>query len=331
TRRRSGAWQVALFFLLLAGTLLYGKARLSEEMIDPTREVGVGVVQGNINQDQIWDERFREKTLGIYERLSHHLLGETRGTRLLIWPESAAPFFFQQEGIDREKVVRLAQEEGTYLLFGSPSVAFSGSGPVLYNSAYFLSPRGTTLTRYDKMHLVPFGEYVPLSHVLFFVNKMVEGIGDFQSGTDYALMTLPDVSFGTVICFEVIFPELVRKFVDLGAGFMTTLTNDAWFGDSAAPYQHFSMVVFRAVENRVPFVRAANTGISGFIDPYGRILRQSPLFKESAFARMIHPGSVRTFYTRRGDLFGWGSIICVIMMLCAGAVVKTTRKEGIRR
>ena len=158
------------------------------------------------------------------------------------------------------------------------------------------------------MHLVPFGEYIPFKEVLFFVKKMVEVIGEVLPGQHYVVMPLHDTPFSTVICFEIIFPNLVRKFVDRGALFLVTITNDAWYGRSAAPYQHFAMATFRAIENRAAIARAANTGISGFIDPYGRVLEQSDIFVEDALVHAIPMRSTKTVYTRYGDVL---AIICV--------------------
>jgi apolipoprotein N-acyltransferase len=187
----------------------------------------------------------------------------------------------------------------------------------LRNSAFLLSPEGAALAEYHKFHLVPFGEYVPLKSVLFFVDKMVQAIGDFQAGSEYTVMAVPipgqqDVKVSTVICYEIIFPDLVRRFVDKGATVITTITNDAWFGRTAAPYQHFSMAVLRAVENRVPIARAANTGISGFIDAKGNILQTSGIFVEADLMQTLAPGGTKTFYTRYGDIF---SYLCIIFVL----------------
>jgi apolipoprotein N-acyltransferase len=199
-------------------------------------------------------------------------------------------------------------------LFGSPATIVEKESDQLrlLNSAFLISADGQILDRYDKIHLVPFGEYIPLKHILKFLDKLVVGIGDFFPGNAPEVLQGPGGRFGVVICFEVIFPDLVRRFVDLGADYMVTITNDAWFGRSSAPYQHFGMVVFRAVENRVYFARAANTGISGFIDPFGRIVHQSNIFTEEALTGEIQTGGPRTFYTGYGNLFGYA---CVILAL----------------
>jgi len=306
--------EIAAAFVVLALTLCYGMFRLSQPMGDGP-SLSVSVVQGNIDQAQKWDTPFREETFQTYKRLSLRTLERGNATRseLVIWPESALPFFFEDEPDYRSALLGLSREGNFHLLFGSPAYRTTPAGRIsLTNSAYLLSPENHLFSRYDKMHLVPFGEYVPLPSLLFFVNKMVEGLGDFVPGREAKLMTVGETRIGTVICFEVVFPETVRQFVKNGAVLMTTITNDAWFGKSAAPYQHFSMVVFRAIENRVPFARAANTGISGFIEATGKITKQSPLFVETSLSEELLPGNRRTFYTLYGDFF---VIACAIITL----------------
>lgn len=313
-KERRVAWRDGMVgFSVLAFALLYGLFRLGQPM-EKESSVTVAVVQGNIEQDRKWDTQFRDETMRIYRRLSLEAVQQAPAPpQLVIWPESAAPFFFQSEPVYRRTLLDLARDGNFYLLFGSPAYEPAGSGQIaLLNSSFLLSPGEEAISRYDKLHLVPFGEYVPLSSLLFFVNKMAEGIGEFVPGKKAVVMQTPFATIGTVICFEVIFPEVVRRFVKNGATVMTTITNDAWFGDSAAPYQHFSMVVFRSIENRVPFARAANTGISGFIDPYGRVKKRSPLFVETALTETLRPGGRRTFYTLYGDIF---AIACVIIAL----------------
>jgi apolipoprotein N-acyltransferase len=200
------------------------------------------------------------------------------------------------------------------LLVGSPDRT-SGASPRYYNSAFLISPAGEIVQKYDKIHLVPFGEYVPLSSLLFFVHKMATGIGDFSAGEAFTVFEIPGGRFGVLICFETIFPDQVRRYVLGGAGFLVNITNDAWFGDSAAPYQHLSMAALRAVENGVYLVRAANTGISAIVAPSGQILAQSDLFVEAALTATMAPQLGGTFYTRRGDLFAWGSILISLFLL----------------
>jgi apolipoprotein N-acyltransferase len=170
--------------------------------------------------------------------------------------------------------------------------------------------------RYDKIHLVPFGEYVPLSNLLFFIGSLGEGIGNFKPGKEIFNFSLPQGKFGVLICFEIIFPDLCRRFVKEGADFLVTITNDAWFGRTSAPYQHLSMATFRAIENRVFIARAANTGISAFIDPKGKIVEQGGIFTEEAINGTIRLSRERTFYTLYGDVFAW--ICCAFSILLLG-------------
>lgn len=310
---------LAATVLAMTGVLLYGQWRLS---VSPEpRSISVGLVQANIDQAQKWDAAYRQATIDRYSRLTVQAAG---GADLVIWPEAATPFLFEREKDYKLEVMDLARANRVPLLFGSPTLRFYPNGrPYLLNSAYLLSHDGILLGRYDKRHLVPFGEYIPLhSSLLFFLDKLVEGIGDFEAGTQATLLPLPNreaqfsshpsdgkAAFGVVICYEVIFPNLVREFAANGADFMVTITNDAWFGKSAAAYQHFGMVVLRAVENRRAFARAANTGISGFIDPQGRILRASPIFEEAAFTGTIPLDRTLTFYTNYGDVFAYACVI----------------------
>ncbi len=311
---------------VLAATLLYGYYRLSLPM-GSGKPLRVAVIQGNIDQAIKWTPAARDKTLETYERLSFpfsHLAD------LVVWPEAALPVFFQNEPLYQQKLVDLIQRGNYGLLFGSPAFKTTASGQIsLLNSAYLLSPsfKSTPLFQYDKMHLVPFGEYVPLKSALFFVDKMVTGIGEFVPGKEATVMELPSAKIGTAICYEVIFPELTRQFVQNGANVMITITNDAWFGHSSAPYQHFSMVVFRAIENRVPFARSANTGISGFIDAHGTILQRSEIFVEEARLEELSRGFQKTIYTMYGDFFAVGSVIFTSIFI---GFVAISRKSSLK-
>jgi apolipoprotein N-acyltransferase len=310
----------------MALTLLYGQAALHPgRQLDAKRSLTIGLVQANIDQAHKWDAAYRRETLDRYTTLTDQA---AKHADLVIWPEAATPFLFEQEQDYRAEVGDLAHRYRVPLLFGSPALRYYDNGrPYLLNSAYLISSRGEIVSRYDKRHLVPFGEYIPLRSLLFFLDKLVEGIGDFESGTVPTVLSLPSgraasadgtapsARFGVVICFEVIFPNLVREFVRDGAEFMVTITNDAWFGDSAAPFQHFGMVVFRAVENRTAFARAANTGISGFIDRQGRILEMTPIFVETAISGQIPVRNTPTFYSHYGDVFAYGCVIITGLLI----------------
>jgi apolipoprotein N-acyltransferase len=190
------------------------------------------------------------------------------------------------------------------MIFGSPAYRREKDSVSFFNRAYLISPSAEVLGSYDKVHLVPFGEYVPMKRFLPFVQRLVVSAGNFLPGDKIAPLKFPKAAAGVLICFESIFPELARAMTRNGATLLVNLTNDAWYGMSSAPFQHFSMAVFRAVENRRPLVRAANTGISAFILPSGKIVEQSDLFTEALLTREIPlPDSGLTIYTRYGDFF----------------------------
>jgi apolipoprotein N-acyltransferase len=309
---------------------------VSEESLHPKTTLQIGVVQPNIDQSMKWDQGFRDETLRRYDHLTESF---GYGTDLIVWPEAATPFIYEREPLYQLQLVAMAARASAPLLFGSPAIRFDPDRkPYLLNSAYLLSAEGNLLGRYDKQHLVPFGEYIPLkSSVLFFLEKFVEGIGDFQPGPGPTILSFQprlvgdsvsprSVKFGVLICYEVIFPDLVRRMAAGGAEFLVTITNDAWFGDSSAPAQHFSMVVLRSVENHRAFARAANTGISGFIDPFGRILKSSPIFTQTAFQASIPVRQPHTFYSRYGDVFAYGCMI-ISLLLCLYGLFGTKGAE----
>jgi apolipoprotein N-acyltransferase len=323
--------------MLVALSWAYSTTLIAREGIEPSKAtLQVGVVQPNVDQAVKWDQGFRDETLRRYDRLTESF---GYGADLVVWPEAATPFIYEREPVYQLQLVAMANRAGAPLLFGSPAVRFdSDRKPFLLNSAYLLSPDGQLLGRYDKQHLVPFGEYIPLkSSLLFFLEKMVEGIGDFQAGPGPTVLSFQlkpgddaaparRVRFGVVICYEVIFPDLVRRIAASGAEFLVTITNDAWFGDSSAPAQHFSMVVFRSVENHLAFARAANTGISGFIDPFGRIIAASPIFTQTALQAEIPIRQTKTFYSRHGDVFAYGCML-ICLLLCLYGILGTKGAE----
>ncbi|GAB7026284.1 apolipoprotein N-acyltransferase [Geotalea toluenoxydans] len=307
-----------IFLVLMALTIGYGFYRLNQaEQGEPLKVV---LVQGNIPQDVKWDPAFQESTVGIYERLTRKACAS--GGTLVVWPESALPFYFQTEEQYAARVRSLAAEMKSCLVVGSPAFEKKDEGIRYLNSAFLLSPSGEVLGRSDKMHLVPFGEYVPLQKLFPFVNKLVAGIGDFSPGSKVVPLNTGKGEIGVLICFEGIFPELAREYVRAGSRLLVNITNDAWFGKSSAPYQHLSMTVFRAVENRVPLVRAANTGISSVIDSKGHIRGMTTLFKETFLSGEVRFGMKRTIYNRFGDVFAWSCLL-----LSVGMIVRIFRKK----
>jgi apolipoprotein N-acyltransferase len=312
--RRKRAWLGATAVLLLAaGHLGYGFWREAQPLDPREKQLQVALVQGNIDQAIKWAPDHRQTTIDKYLQLS-----STHGAvspELIIWPEAATPFYLQEPSALSAQVRQLPRQLGSYLLTGSPAYQqMPDKSYRNYNSAFLFSPQGEQLGRSDKIHLVPFGEYVPLGSMLSFVNKLVAGVGDFSPGTVQPL-SLNGHRLGVLICYEAIFPALARDYVRHGSDLLVNLTNDAWFGRSSAPYQHLAMTRFRAIENRIWLVRAANTGISALIAPSGKVVAASPLFAAATLSGKVGLGSEATFYTRFGDLLAYACLLVSAIFL----------------
>jgi len=296
--------------------LIYGEVRIKqvERAFQDKPEIRVGIVQGNIDQGVKWSPDYFWAGIYRHKALSQSLLKEPK--ELLIWPESVVTSFFNQHWQERDEVVDVLSDFNAYLLFGSIAREVKNDKRFYYNSAYLLSPNGKELIgRYDKIHLVPFGEYIPMRRLLFWVDAIAGGnTGASSPGREIKVFETPGFKIACVICYELIFPNLVRKFVKQGAEIMSTITNDAWFGKTSAPYQHNSQMVFRAVENRVYFLRSANTGISSISDPVGRILAQTEIYEVGELSGVVRPSSISTLYTKYGD---WFPILCLGLTILA--------------
>jgi apolipoprotein N-acyltransferase len=203
------------------------------------------------------------------------------------------------------------------MLFGSDQFVRGANGAptTFYNSAFLVRPDGTTGGVYQKMHLVPFGEYVPAQKLLFFAAPLVQAVSDFSAGTEAVLLPVGDHLVSTAICYEVVYPDLVRRFVAGGSEMLTTITNDAWFGPTSAPYQHFEQASMRAIEEGRYMVRAANTGISGIVDPYGRVLAVTGIFQSAVTVGQIRFLRTMTIYARIGDVFAYACALVTALML----------------
>jgi apolipoprotein N-acyltransferase len=319
--KEAGITVIVLLVFFIYG---YLKMEAVDRQLIQNPSLKVGLVQGDIDQSVKWNESFQKETLKIYEKLSFKVAEEKPD--LIIWPETATPFFFQDAREYQPFILDIPKKTNAFLLFGTPSYKIQRGKVSHYNSAYLLSPSGERAGEYDKIHLVPFGEYVPLQDLLFFIGSLGEGIGDFKSGREIYNFSLPQGKFGVLICFEIIFPDLCRRFVKQGANFLVTITNDAWFGRTSAPYQHFSLATFRAVENRVFVARAANTGITGFIDPKGKILKRGRIFTEEAINGTIRLSDRKSFYTLYGDVFAWACIAFSLVLL-ANAFFQRSPKD----
>jgi apolipoprotein N-acyltransferase len=301
---RPAAPGVALVAVALGGSLAFGWQALAGPRAAAGREIRVGLIQPSIEQTLKWDPAEHARILDTYEALTRQAAQPKPA--LILWPETATTIFLRGDGPLLERLVRLAGSVETPLLVGSIDRQEGPDGRFL-NSAFLLTGQGIT-GKYDKIHLVPFGEYVPLGRLIGFVRSWAEFISDFGVGETYTVFRLPEASFGTVICYEVIFPELFRDFVTRGADFMVNITNDAWFGRTSGPWQHLGMLPLRAVEHRVAIARAANTGISAFVEPSGRVARALPLFERGVLDGAVKLRSGSTLYTRWGDWLVYASL-----------------------
>ena len=306
----------------------YGTWRIHtiDDLAADARRTKVSIVQGNIDQAIKWNPAFQQASTLKYIKLS--LKAQPQKPDLIVWPETATPFYFLANPGLSGLVLQGVQASGADFLIGSPSVRGGPQGAEYYNSAYLINPQGNNVYgRYDKTHLVPFGEYVPLKQWLPFIHKIAFGAGDFRPGKKGDTIPWGKYRLGIQICYEIIFPELARAMVQNNAALLVNITNDAWYGRSSAPYQHFSMAIFRAVENRRSLIRAANTGISGFIDPVGRITAATGLFEDALLTRSVPVLRITTRYTQFGDLFAIGCLVVILTV----AIYTFLRKSTIIR
>lgn len=281
--------------LLLGGTLAFGAQRLAEPA--PSTSLSIAVVQPSIEQPLKFDPGFASASMAIYTSLTRQAAAGRPD--LIVWPETALPGILGRDRQLKVALEALTRSAGTPLLVGA--LAAHDTSQLLYsNSAFLLTERGIA-GRYDKIHLVPFGEFIPLPAVIGFVRRWAEFVSELEPGRRPVVFEGPPAPFGVVICYEGIFPALVRRFVNGGARLVVNMTNDAWFGRTSGPWQHLAMYSFRAVEHRTTVVRAANTGVSAFIAPTGQIVRRLPLFQRGVALEVVALRTRRTLYTRWGD------------------------------
>lgn len=313
--RRKFQWIAAGVGVILAAWLIpvFGASTAG----DP---IAVRLVQTNISLDQPWKKPESDELLNELTSLS---VQDGSKPRIVVWPETPAPFYLTEDRDFRARMQSVARKLDAYFLVGYIDAA--GEGPS--NSAGLLNPDGVQISRYDKMHLVPFGEYVPFKQLLFFAESLTRQVGDFVPGARYTLSELDGHRISTIICYESIFPDLVRQFVKQGSELIVLITNDGWFGQSSAPYQHLRMGVVRAVENRRYMIRTANTGISAIIDPYGRIESSTAIGVRTILDGTARFRSDLTFYSKYGDVFAYANALVVVFLLIVLARWRTTSKR----
>ena len=297
-------------------------------------KVSVTVVQGNIPQGIKWNPAFLKSNIEKHVKLTEDASNQ-RKAQLIVWPESTFPVFLRHDDFFSRTIHRLSVGIRSHLLVGSSQRPKMGATTLedkdknWSNSVYLFSPDGRVVDRYDKIRLLPFGEYLPEKDLIPWPPRFASGGANYIPGNRHTIFPLGNSRFGVLICWESLFPDLARKFVKEGAQFLVNMSNEAWFGETAAPYQFLSMNVFRAIENRVCLIRSVNTGISCFIDPSGEIIGTvlkggKRIFVEGYLTKEISLSRGKTFYTIYGDLFAYANIIlaiCLFLNVLLGKIV----------
>jgi apolipoprotein N-acyltransferase len=306
---------VATAAAAIAAAGAWGSWRIARaDLIAGAPPLRVGLVQANIAQADKWDPRQARRIITTYMAMSRDVV--KRGAQYVIWPESSTPAMFEEDQPTNETVRGLAAELRVPLLFGSDQFE-RGADPRYYNSAFLVGPDGRTQAVYRKIQLVPFGEFFPLQKWLSFVSPLVERAAPFAAGTSVVMLPAGTHQASTAICYEVVYPRLAREAVLRGSELLTTITNDAWYGETSAPFQHFAMASMRSIEQGRYLARAANTGVSGIVDPYGRVTERSRVFEQVGLVGEVRFIQTRTVYATMGDVVPWTGLAVVAAALLA--------------
>ncbi len=310
TRTRTLVSTGALLIALTAwGAWRVGEGSLVREGVPLT----VGLVQPNFAQDEKDDPAQARRIFTTDVAMTRDLA--RRGAQVVLWPESSVPFTFERDEEGTALTRDLAREVRVPVLFGSEQIVGEGSDMRLYNAAFLVGPDGGTAGVYRKIHLVPFGEFFPMQEWLTLASPVVRRLLPFSPGESMVLLPIGEHRVSTAICYEVVYPSLARQAVLDGSELLTTITNDAWFGRSSAASQHFDMAAMRAIEQGRYLVRAANTGISGVVDPYGRVLQRSGLFEQVGIVEEVRLLTGRTVYAAVGDVVVYAGMAVTVLAL----------------
>ncbi|HDY87609.1 MAG TPA: apolipoprotein N-acyltransferase [bacterium] len=303
-KRTAVRW--GFFVLLFLIPLLYSW-NVMHSPVENNKEIKVSLIQGNVYPDEKWGRGNVQWNINLYRNMSIEAMSYKPD--LIIWPETAIPVYLCESPKYRYLIHSFVDSIGVPIITGMPSIDFETDRT--WNSAGFFKPGEKKVQRYDKIHLVPFGEAIPLDDYFPSLKKLDLGQANWSKGKETVVFKSPVLPpFNVVICFESIFPDLVRKFVVKGIQFIIVITNDVWFGPYSSPIQHAMISVFRAIEFHLPVVRCANTGISMIIDPYGRVVDKTGTFERTILTGTISPRTNKTFYAQFGNIF---SIFCLII------------------
>lgn len=310
--------------LLFLAPLAYSHAVIHSAP-PPGKPLTVSLIQGNVSPDEKWDANMVQWNIDLYHSMSKQAM--VYHPDLLVWPETAIPAYILQEPYYRRMVQDFVDSAGIPILTGLPAIDINTEET--WNAAGLFLPGRTNVQRYDKIHLVPFGEAFPLDNVFPQLRKIQLGQANWDEGKNIVVFTSPQLPpFHVAICFESIFPDLNRKFVLQGSQFITVITNDVWFGPKSSPIQHAMISVLRAIEFHRPVARCANTGISMIIDPYGRIQQRTDTFVRTTLTGTITPRSEMTFYARYGNLFSMGCFLFTLIVFGLSLSFRRQKSAG---
>jgi len=299
--------------------LVYGWLRLPPESEEGSFRIAL--LQGNITRDIKWREGGAQFSFDTYIGMTHK--ADSIGADLIIWPETATPFYLLHEPNRLKKVKDIVDSTNISIFSGTPQYEMTGFREYIYfNGAFLISPQTDTIPVYEKIKLVPMSERIPFSGRFKKLKEIRLGQADFSSGRRMTVFTIDTTRFAAVICFESAFPGFCAEFCRLGAQFLVVVTNDMWFGPSSMPYQHAQMSVLRAIENRVPLARCANTGISMFINRWGRVTGRTNTFEKRLVHGSIKPETSTSIYNRYGDILPKGCITGTVLIFLAVAFFK---------
>ncbi len=328
----------ALILLIVTLNISYGVSQINELNNKEYTLARAALVQPNVDPFQKWDPDFQKQAFAMLMKASEDI--SARKPEIIVWPETATPFYLRARPVELRTIQHFVDSTGINLLTGTPDFRYlpRDDDYLTYNAAFFFGVHADSFQTYYKMALVPAAESMPFKNVFPFLRKVNVGGGDFFSGKRFSIFRFPvtdktgrfrgvdyqvttpatgkidTVALSAIICYESVFPNIVRKFIEKGANMLTIITNDGWFGMTSGPYQHFRYAIFRAVENRVSIIRCANTGISGFIDPAGHVLAKAALNTRQDLEHYLPLRNQTTFYTRHGEWPGKISLIVSLLL-----------------
>ncbi len=319
-------WPVLSAVVMVLACLLYGHASM-DRWGGLRADFNAAILQGNLSADET-SAVLSEKYQDGYIRMANEI--QSDAVDLLVLPESPTPVVYEMDAQYRAMLKDLAARYTYGLIFNNIRSEGTGEDLKYFNSAYYLNGKSELPGVYDKIHLVPFGEYIPMRKLFVFMRTVTQDVGEFHPGRENRIFRFGTYPINATVCFEAIFPDLVREFVRNGSRLIVNLTNDRWYGDSSAPFQHFSIARWRAVENRRYFLRAANSGISAVVEPTGRIQSATGILSRDICKGRFAFLAQQTFYTRYGDAFVFlcAIIVCGFTILLLLTRTKETAPSG---